>query len=152
MGFCYGLNYNTGRYQLACDFCGKIGGVRKIPCKYGYCQAYATCPECRKEKKHLLKGTDNEDHCQCKEYTEDSQQKRKEVIAGGLVFNMRKWGVDGNDGGENRELYCVADQNPHFYALGDVMNTVWLNVQQLKQVEQMNHKLIFTDSPNPLTN
>lgn len=52
MGFSY-----VGR-ALCCDFCGGFTGdakgtiqVRKMPCPYGYCQAWATCHGCR------LKGT-----------------------------------------------------------------------------------------------
>lgn len=52
MGFSYSINPRTGRQSLACDFCGTSGGVRKIRCPYGYCQAWATCPACRKAKKH----------------------------------------------------------------------------------------------------
>lgn len=48
MGFCYGV------YGLCCDFCGISGhGTRKISCPYGYCQAWAVCPDCKKKKLHL---------------------------------------------------------------------------------------------------
>ena len=41
MGYC---RDNQGR--LCCDICGQSGGVRKHRCPYGYCQAYAICPNC----------------------------------------------------------------------------------------------------------
>ena len=34
MGYSYGQNYRTGRWLLACDACGTIGGVRKRTCPY----------------------------------------------------------------------------------------------------------------------
>lgn len=44
MGYCY-----QGR-MLVCDFCGHVGGVKKIRCTYGYCQSPAMCPNCRQKE------------------------------------------------------------------------------------------------------
>lgn len=50
MGFTYAVS-NNGRQYLCCDFCGKskINGltVRKIRCPFRWCQAYATCQNCK---------------------------------------------------------------------------------------------------------
>lgn len=46
MGFCYQVS--GGTRALCCDNCGHAGGVRKVSCKYGYCQATALCAACRK--------------------------------------------------------------------------------------------------------
>jgi len=51
MGWTFERNYRTGRMMLCCDDCGKSGGVRKFPCPFGWCQAYAFCPECAKKHK-----------------------------------------------------------------------------------------------------
>lgn len=79
MGFCYGVSLRTGRNQLACDFCDKIKDngvtVKKIKCPYGYCQAWATCNECKAKGKNktsscawypLLGEGLNENHRGCK--------------------------------------------------------------------------------------
>lgn len=41
-----GYSYVGG--SLCCDFCDMPGGVRKYRCPFGYCQALAACPPCRK--------------------------------------------------------------------------------------------------------
>lgn len=61
MGYSYGRNPLTGRYQLSCDACGSIGSTRKRTCparvtstsEHGgarqtlpYCPAPAYCPGC----------------------------------------------------------------------------------------------------------
>lgn len=43
MGFCF----QDGK--LVCENCGAVGGVRKVPCPAGYCQADALCAPCRKD-------------------------------------------------------------------------------------------------------
>lgn len=55
MGYAYGRTA-TGRYALACDSCGNVGGVRKRPCRFWiryadgtslpYCPAPALCSPC----------------------------------------------------------------------------------------------------------
>ena len=71
MGYCYGINPLTGRQNLACDECGRIGGVRKRRCTYGYCSATALCKECYNKLKNELKQY-HETHCKqaAKEYEE----------------------------------------------------------------------------------
>ena len=49
MGFCYDMDG-----LLCCDFCGQSGQVRKIKCPYGWCQPWATCPECKSNGKHHI--------------------------------------------------------------------------------------------------
>ena len=62
MGYGYG-HTSSGRYALACDRCGTVGGVRKRPCPHKvltdsargprtwlrYCPAPALCGECYRE-------------------------------------------------------------------------------------------------------
>lgn len=55
MGYLY-----QGR-QLCCDHCGKVGGVRKVKCPFGYCPASALCPSCRKSPE-VKKKNDKEAH------------------------------------------------------------------------------------------
>lgn len=61
MGFSYAINYFTNRQHLACDFCynstidyseNPAKWVKKINCSFGYCQAWACCDKCFKEKRH----------------------------------------------------------------------------------------------------
>jgi hypothetical protein len=47
MGYCYEA-YKGKCGRLCCDLCGNAGGVRKVRCPFGYCQAIAACPACRK--------------------------------------------------------------------------------------------------------
>lgn len=35
--------------RLCCDICSSSGEVRKYRCPFGWCQAVALCPKCRKE-------------------------------------------------------------------------------------------------------
>jgi len=50
MGYVY-EGRHSGRGRLCCDACGNAGGVRKVRCPFGYCQATALCPACRKNPK-----------------------------------------------------------------------------------------------------
>lgn len=51
MGFCYSA------HGLCCDFCNNdhidSKWVKKIPCPYNWCQAWACCDKCFKKKLHL---------------------------------------------------------------------------------------------------
>lgn len=47
MGFSYQVT--GGSRLLCCDSCGHAGGVRKVNCPAGYCQATALCERCRKD-------------------------------------------------------------------------------------------------------
>lgn len=53
MGYSYEKVYNpvTNRHshRLCCDVCGAVG-ARKYRCPFGYCQAVAGCPTCRKTR------------------------------------------------------------------------------------------------------
>lgn len=52
MGYSYSKNA-SGRRVLDCDICNEPG-ARKYPCPFGYCQAIAACPKCRKERAELF--------------------------------------------------------------------------------------------------
>ena len=61
MGFTKAISPITGKECLCCDFCDGFKGdskgttwVKKIKCPFGYCQSWATCNKCFKEKKHKL--------------------------------------------------------------------------------------------------
>lgn len=72
MGYIY-----TQDKKLCCDICGKPV-ARKRKCPFGWCQAYAICPDCWK-KPEVKKAMSKEAHATCKtssdEYTAREQQK-----------------------------------------------------------------------------
>lgn len=85
MGYSYGMNPNTGRVVLACDFCGACDSTaRKMRCPAGYCPAVATCSACYKAGKHKHSP---EQYRKCKgmsiEY-ERKRQKERDIIASGI--------------------------------------------------------------------
>ena len=79
MGFSYVQDPFTNRMKLCCDFCNSykddprtgIKSVRKIECPHGYCQAWATCDQCKKLGNHKASSTgmpndpDKENHKLC---------------------------------------------------------------------------------------
>lgn len=81
MGFCTTINPRTGREVLVCDFCGGYP-ARKIRCPFNYCQAWATCANCKTEGKHKQSSNGgNPNHAQCKidhQEFEARQLERKE--------------------------------------------------------------------------
>jgi hypothetical protein len=87
MGFTYNVNRYTGRETLACDFCGN-SPARKIKCPYNYCQAWATCPDCRTAGKHKVNsagqyGADgvavaHSEYCKTAHQKHEEQQRERE--------------------------------------------------------------------------
>lgn len=83
-----GYVYDARTGQLCCDSCGKHGGVRRVRCKYGYCQALALCADCRKGD--TLKQF--RQHCEknCKEaaaeFAAREAEKEAALAAGHYVF------------------------------------------------------------------
>jgi hypothetical protein len=87
MGFTYAVNPHTGRECLACDFCNAYRGdekgtkwVRKIPCPYGYCQAWATCDKCYAEGRHKVSSCGAEptkNHEGCKKAHEEFEREHR---------------------------------------------------------------------------
>lgn len=91
MGFSTTINPYTNRQTLCCDFCGGFKGqdvygktvikwVRKIPCPYGYCQAWATCDLCYAQGKHKEHSSadptaDGKNHLSCKNKMKTKKQK-----------------------------------------------------------------------------
>ena len=96
MGFCTGINQCTGREVLCCDFCNNYRGstyenanlkVTKIRCPYKYCQAWATCQNCRKEGKNRAVAScgfgseqENTNHNGCKIEGEKWKLKEQEKV------------------------------------------------------------------------
>lgn len=51
------MGFSYSHFGLCCDFCGNSKpeyNVKKLPCPYGYCQAWACCKFCHEKKKHLI--------------------------------------------------------------------------------------------------
>lgn len=80
MGFSYSSN------GLCCDFCGKsnpLDNVKKIPCPYGWCQAWACCKSCHAKKLHLRSssgGTVHKDTCKKLRQEYDAKHKTREEL------------------------------------------------------------------------
>ena len=150
MGFCYGTNYRTGRQCLACDFCSKADGtVKKIPCPYGWCQAWATCAICKKQGKHkygsmgIANVTKEEEqklrdnHAQCKLRKQESERKLDTFKRGGLhlyIFHDAHGEHPATKG-----MFIV--DNEWYSTSCDVLKRTWLNEEHLKTLREMGHTL-----------
>lgn len=104
MGYGYGVSA-SGRYALACDNCGTVGGVRKRTCPHKvlgdtlrcavrvavpYCKAPAVCSECF-AKLGKTKGL----HARCAEPAAASQAEHDAIEAAldaGEAFVIAAWG------------------------------------------------------------
>lgn len=75
MGYVYGYDPLTGREKLACDYCGKIGDVRKHNCPFGYCQPVAMCPSCW--EKHKKTWRSEHIKSRCDEYESEFQEREQ---------------------------------------------------------------------------
>ena len=83
MGYSYERT-STGHKALCCDICGKAGGVRKIKCPFGYCQAVATCSDCKKTKAEELRQHHITNRCEELHNKFQAEEKRKaDLIASG---------------------------------------------------------------------
>lgn len=103
MGFCTTINPYTNREVLCCDFCNDYP-ARKIPCPFGYCQAYAMCKKCRLEnkgkeykEKHRKSGCEK-NHLEYKK-TED---ERETLLNAG--YYLRRCALS-NDAGDVKVLF-----------------------------------------------
>lgn len=74
--------------RLACDYCAASGNVRRQKCPFGYCQAVAACPKCKKTHavdftpaKHREMGCERE----MKEVREDNRRLREGLAQGRLL-------------------------------------------------------------------
>lgn len=68
-----GFSYTS--FGLCCDFCDNSGSkenVKKISCPYGWCQSWACCNVCYKQKKHLVSSSNSnqshKDYCKFMAY------------------------------------------------------------------------------------
>lgn len=77
MGYTYEKNYETGRWLLCCDICGKAGGVRKHRCPYGYCPSLALCSSCAKTHKPQPK---NHQRCKIAAAEFQAQRERRQIL------------------------------------------------------------------------
>lgn len=94
MGYCY-----DAHNRLCCDVCGTAGGVRKIPCKFGYCPATALCAACRSS---AATRAAIRDHCEanCRQASEDyarRQDERRTALEAGAY--VRDWATGSFVGG-----------------------------------------------------
>lgn len=84
MGYCY--ESSTGR--LCCDVCDHAGGVRKFRCPFGWCQAIALCPECRrKHPEYVSAETHRQAGCEKRhqEFAEHEDQRKALIEFGEFV-------------------------------------------------------------------
>lgn len=150
MGFTKTFNPETGRYKLSCDFCGSIEGTKKTRCPYGYCQAWAVCANCRKEKKHLKRNSCGQEggHEYCKSQMDDKKKAVQQVLLGGNTFSVRQWGVNGNDDGKPEMEFCVLLENNQFRlscAISEITKHSWQTIPMLENIASYGNKIIFED-------
>lgn len=87
MGYVYELT-SQGRRLLCCDVCGHAGGVRRMPCKYGWCQPTAMCADCRANHEvRTQQAAYCEEHCRqaAAEYAEREERKVALLESGAFV-------------------------------------------------------------------
>uniref|UniRef100_A0A6H2A2Q4 Uncharacterized protein n=1 Tax=viral metagenome TaxID=1070528 RepID=A0A6H2A2Q4_9ZZZZ len=99
----------NGKYLLMCDFCNNTGGVKKIRCKYGVCQSFATCPDCEQLQKHLLLGEKNENHEQCKKYLEKAKLDKIKVGIVAELIRIIEAKIELNDSDKDFLFYLFCD-------------------------------------------
>lgn len=105
MGYCY--DAATG--QLVCDRCSTHGGVRRVKCKYGWCQAVALCKGCRKEGTKEFRESCEERGCQqaSEEFQARLDREERALAAGKFV---RRSAVSVGDG---KVSVLFRDQNDY---------------------------------------
>jgi hypothetical protein len=84
MGYCYS---QSGR--LLCDYCG-AEGARKYRCPFGYCQAVAACPACRKEHaQHFGRAAHRENGCEKRhlQFAAELAERAAAIAAGEFVLS-----------------------------------------------------------------
>ena len=91
MGCSYGQN-EWGRWVLACDGCGSIGGVRKVKCPYNYCPATALCKTCREAQPSLAERRKIHAVCETRmaDIAIEAARERAILAAGGCVLRAAK--------------------------------------------------------------
>ena len=101
MGFVYSMDG-----LLCCDFCGNSKpeyNVKKIPCPYEFCQAWACCKNCKKKKLHLMASCtkENKSHKDiCKpriEEYEKFQKEKIELLNKGFWIRIYAESIDGSN-------------------------------------------------------
>ena len=84
MGKSYGFNYQTGRWSLDCDNCGKLGASR-LKCPIRWCYPAQLCADCIKATGWRTKAK----HANCYAAHAESERERLEF----LKLNADKWVV-----------------------------------------------------------
>lgn len=126
MGYSYERT-STGHRALCCDICGKAGGVRKQKCPFGYCQAVAACPECRKAKATELRHYHVTNECEKKHNEFQATEKRKtDLIASGAP--VRCSALQYNDPSMVHVLFRTRDGTVGFKMTRETYHAIELGV------------------------
>jgi hypothetical protein len=89
MGYCYEA-YKGKRGRLCCDLCGNAGGVRKIRCPFGYCQATAACPACRKAHPEVFsKATHQNRGCEAAHLKFKADMRERETLLASGAYILK---------------------------------------------------------------
>ncbi len=89
-----GYSYDAATGQLCCDVCDKHGGVRKFRCPFGWCQAIALCPDCRKQRPELVSAAYHRERgCEAQhlKYQKLDEERQAMLAAGKFVRSAALW-------------------------------------------------------------
>jgi hypothetical protein len=94
MGYSYSIDPRTRYKALDCDVCGRPGGVRKVPCPFGYCPAIAICPACRsKHPEYTSKASHQKQGCEKRHLEFQRREAReKQLLAQGKYLRCSALG------------------------------------------------------------
>ena len=120
MGFIYATR--NGRQVLACDVC-MDSPARKIPCPYGYCQATASCANCKPRVKAA-------DHSHCKQRSEEMKFDQA-AMRGGRCGVIMLYHCKGQFG--QPDFYRIRDDRQGFAACC-IFSKTWVDDPEIQQL------------------
>ena len=126
MGYSYTRGHN-GRHLLDCDVCGNAGGVRKIRCPFGYCQAVAICASCKKKHPEVVSAATHREHGCEKNHNDFAAREKAEkaLLHSGRVVRCSALGTDD---GRVHVLFKTLTGYVGFYMSEETYNSIPLLV------------------------
>ena len=128
MGYIYAQT-TTGNV-LACDVCSDYP-ARKIKCPYGWCQATASCSQCKPRVKAF-------DHSRCKAASEDSAAAKREMIDGRMTLTLYECKGTFDD----RRFHRIREDRASFAACY-IFNKTWVDQPEIDQLRAWGNTIIM---------